>query len=1288
MFVFAWLWNNLKALFVYLIKIPVRVINACKVLTAKVCWSIIKLSGKSIINKYQGYPDLCPTDDADNVEPYIEKLNDLLVNRRNLVSEIAITAPYSGGKSSLINTFLRRFPFLKYTSISLGAFKNTNETIGVADKTETSPQTVNANGTISSPVNETDTLSKIEKSIVQQLLYRTDSSKSPNSRFRRIFPVPISLYQGYFVVVSIFIWISLLAIPVYIPEHSPKIILDSISLSSSSENIYIWLVSSIKNIYLWLVSYLIALPIVILKDIYRHVGKLNLTKFNPMKGEVAFDQQKKDSIFNIYLEEIIYYFATEKSDVVIFEDIDRFKEPDIFIKLKELNKLINDSKDVKQKVRFIYALRDDVFKGKDRTKFFDAIIPVIPIANKSNSYPQLKQLIHDAKDGLESSLDESFLRDISVYVDDMRMMKNIVAEFGIYKDVLQPSFPKLDLQKLFSFIIYKNIYCDDFALLHSGEGMLATFFNDEANLKKARETKLIEKISIIENKLINSDHELTSSVEELNSYYILSMLDKIANHGIMVINDKPIKEIAKSKVFDAMLKDKNQLTYRHQMGGGSTRSHYTFSQWLNEAVPDYEIRKERIINKSLSIRSGLNSDLISFKDELERLRGFSARELLRAIPKSELFKDENNKLLNKIKDEKLLMHLLEKGYVDKHYHLYITHFHEGHMTNSDMDYVMSVKEKEETDRLQSIINPKETMKYFSDEEFRVKSFFNYDIINYLIKESNNRPLISMVDSLFVNTRKNHELISESFNKVKSKSDWLKVLHSKWNNFWIDIIENPQLAEVDKNSVLVNSFIAMNDNAISNNLFDEQRLKLESYISSTESISESLPENEDCRDRFFKALSKLGVKFQLLEKSNKSSEFIEQVLKHQLFVVNIENLRIVVGYCVNEEEQDLLSYSYLSSISNVSFKSFFEQNENEIAYLASEDLISVNNEDVAKILLNKNIKQINKLNIIDSVSFLIEKLEEFKEESSLFPNIIERAKFSPNWANLDLILTSGDDYTTVISTCMENEVAKLTNKETLARKEQVEQYKFILSTEGVNTETFAKYNNAYDIDYSCEDLSLFAADKLKYLINNEKLDVSLDVYIALSEIDGDLSDTYAILHFNEFVDDALIVDDFVTDTQELSNLLESKQINASNKKLLIEQRQTLIDEENLTSSIIETLTYPSIKDKYQPSENVPKLSPSKVSSLLTSITEYNTKASIILGQLQYLTEESVVEFLRLIGGELERILDEASYANLSDSRLNFCFLEGLKYYDYFVSTWSKQSNILGDKTSIKVNVKRK
>lgn len=57
-------------------------------------------------------------------------------------------------------------------------------------------------------------------------------------------------------------------------------------------------------------------------------------------------------------------------------------------------------------------------------------------------------------------VNDYFLEDVTIYIDDMRVLKNIFNEFVIYQQKL--SAIDLDANKLLAMIIYKNIYPVDF----------------------------------------------------------------------------------------------------------------------------------------------------------------------------------------------------------------------------------------------------------------------------------------------------------------------------------------------------------------------------------------------------------------------------------------------------------------------------------------------------------------------------------------------------------------------------------------------------------------------------------------------------------------------------------------------------------------------------------------------------------------------------------------------------------------------------------------------------------
>ena len=93
----------------------------------------------------------------------------------------------------------------------------------------------------------------------------------------------------------------------------------------------------------------------------------------------------------------------------------------------------------------MYAIKDDMFKNEERTKFFDFIIPVIPIINSTNSRDMLRKKLKFEKQEDGSYSDKSAISDISAsyitlispFIEDMRVLTNICNEFIIYRNTLK-----------------------------------------------------------------------------------------------------------------------------------------------------------------------------------------------------------------------------------------------------------------------------------------------------------------------------------------------------------------------------------------------------------------------------------------------------------------------------------------------------------------------------------------------------------------------------------------------------------------------------------------------------------------------------------------------------------------------------------------------------------------------------------------------------------------------------------------------------------------------------------
>ena len=102
----------------------------------------------------------------ENGEEYINALDQAINDEE--IRNIAITAPYGAGKSSVIKTYVKKHPSLKYTFISMATF-NSNEGNSQEDKK-----------------NEEIPLEKIENVILKQFFYKVKKNMLPQSRYNKI----------------------------------------------------------------------------------------------------------------------------------------------------------------------------------------------------------------------------------------------------------------------------------------------------------------------------------------------------------------------------------------------------------------------------------------------------------------------------------------------------------------------------------------------------------------------------------------------------------------------------------------------------------------------------------------------------------------------------------------------------------------------------------------------------------------------------------------------------------------------------------------------------------------------------------------------------------------------------------------------------------------------------------------------------------------------------------------------------------------------------------------------
>ena len=405
------------------------------------------------------YEPLTPSVIEDEkAQSYIEALN--FACSRPDIKNIAVTGPYGAGKSSVLLTWekaenndfrvmtvsLADFEMQRASTLDYGAGDDK------ADSDNTDKKAAKA---------EEKT---IEYSILQQLLYKEKKSALPYSRLERISDVSarqVAMMTASLLLILAFTAAGLLFL-------FPDYICSKLSLPSELSKFL--LASSLITRFGGAGIFLFSALFLALKKLHRtgvFDRRVSIDKVDVLKGAIS-TRPTAPSLLNVYIDEIVYFFEQTQYNVVIFEDLDRHNDGAIFIKLREINQLINNCLPADNPVRFIYAVRDNLFSTPEsRTKFFDFVMPVIPVMDSENASEHF--LGKFTSDELRQESFSECLARLALFIPDMRVMHNIANEFRLYRNIVNNGE---DLKRLVSLIAYKNLCSEDYHRIDQRKGLL------------------------------------------------------------------------------------------------------------------------------------------------------------------------------------------------------------------------------------------------------------------------------------------------------------------------------------------------------------------------------------------------------------------------------------------------------------------------------------------------------------------------------------------------------------------------------------------------------------------------------------------------------------------------------------------------------------------------------------------------------------------------------------------------------------------------------------------------
>ncbi|MDE1205980.1 hypothetical protein [Tenacibaculum larymnensis] len=1060
------------------------------------------------------------------VKTYLDSLKFGIDNKD--IHNIALTGSYGSGKSSIIKTFQYKYPKYNYLNISLASFVKNNN--------------LNDEGG-----GRIDRL--IELSILQQLFYRVSHSQTPYSRFRKIKNIGFNeLSNRALLVCFILVGLYFLFNNSILYELAPQ------NPLGVRVVLLILLLFAFHEVFV---------------EVFKALNFNKLSNLNLKDLEIGLSPDDEQSIFNKHLDEIIYFFEVTDYNVVVIEDLDRFRNTLIFTKLREINQLINNSEQIKRQVNFIYAIKDELFDEKDsRVKFFDLIIPVIPVVNSSNSGEKAIEVLKSY--GLQYLLEEDFLNVICEYIEDMRLLNNICNEYVIYKKTLGDG---LNSEKLFSMITYKNLFPEDFSMLHKNEGFLYEMLNSNYvdELKEEMKVTIKDKIKLIDKKIQRIEEEKIGSYEDLKALYVNKLHhyeDEIVGVDVDGVNVK-LGDLTKDEYFDKLKGNNDIKVYKVKNQYYSNGLIYT-SVKLNYGFADLE--------KKLSIYTFDERVKMLFKEELEELL-FEKGELEDDIDEVERM---NFQLLSRemrfegerFRGKGLILFLLKNGYINENYHDYISHFHGIIITQKDSDYLKHIRSGFEPIYNYPISKLENFVKKMNNVDFQEDGVLNISILNCLLgknKYSYKRDLILkkilMLDDLSIG------FIDLYFEKGQYQGVLLNYLCSIENGVFWNSIENDREWSKQKEyylDLIVKNVEVLKIKEIS------LHTNLKEFISESDSFIYRLNSNTD---KVIELISVLDIKFSKVRKPLEDEYSVYyHVFENHFYELNVPNVELYMKEELGDEFNEVdFNKSNYSFIHNSGLNYLVDYVESKIQnYVDNVLLLLDNGGDIEekyflKLLNNEFLSLDTKLELIERLNCKIKLLSSL-EDSYLITKVFNEDKLKYNWHNIVSIYKYlEEDYKdesfieNIISVLNEDEVYNEIERNRLDNEEyDYEEYSRVINSIIKNdslshSSFFTLFHTIGDIELNF-DFTQLSDNKLKSLVAF-KLNLSPELYSILKENyrEMKLNGEDISLHISLIEKDIDVLldnyDDYFVDSYDLYELVKRKKVDGNKLVLLLAKMDT-------------------------------------------------------------------------------------------------------------------------------------
>ena len=837
--------------------------------------------------KYDYIP-LTPKEDIKEGNEYFNALDWALTHGK--VKNIALAGPYGSGKSSIIDSFLSHRPGLKCLRIAMATFIENAIEDAAQQKKEESDQTestTHPDGHIHIPTE------KIEEGILRQLFYKVDHARIPQSRFRKLHKLSFSIVYFWVLFIA---FLSIIGAYVFCKDSLIGIA-TQIAEAGHSVGLNLVLTKIITVFLLAILSVLLARLVHFVCTRFRIKGG----SVSGTNASAEVTSSENDSALDKHMDEIVYFFEETKYRIVVFEDLDRLNEPTIFVRLRELNTILNNCDTLKHPIIFVYAVRDDIFKDADRTKFFDFIIPVVPIINSTNSSEELQKMLD--KFG-NHSVSTQFVEDVAPYISDMRTLINVFNEFIVYKNtIIQQQELQLSDEKMLALIIFKNLYPHDFANIQREEGIIKDAFQNRGAFITQQLTILDKSIADYAASLAGIHAESLNSTREIKA----SMLSALSNwkgrlcyvcraegYNPPQIKASTIMDDAFS--FDKLLVAQNWKVVYFPWGDQSTQALYPTD--FCEIASSYYTRYRNYALVEEQRVEDLRKEIATLRQQRMDLSARTLASLINEFGGSKVL--PTNVLTNS-----LLVFLLRNGYIDEQYASYINYFKGTSVTIGDQNFILAIKNQTALPFEYPLVKMDQLMQRLHSHDFKQKTIYNYALLNHLLtSDKYDDKLEVMMNQLSDGTSDSWKFIDGFCRQTSQHARLISLLAPKWKGMW-DTVYSDVTQSFDRQLFYFRLLVEENNTEAL--VAMNEKGNISTFIVDHPHILQQLEGIES--HKIISLIQALDVKFTRLETYRVSCEVLDCIFDGDYYVLNYDMIQCIVTQKAPNLTADLAVKNY-------------------------------------------------------------------------------------------------------------------------------------------------------------------------------------------------------------------------------------------------------------------------------------------------------------------------------------------------------------------------------------------